>query len=154
MAIISADSSGIVKHNSDIWFIAMKKTNSQKHTGIHINREFQDRIKIRLRDNWVEKLSAILYYRVVNTLYQECDCVQIDKDFLGQRANYVRRYIEILFLVFRRSSPSILFLSEKNSRHIKEAHIKTKAARYKVIQVNHNPKIDDEIDCLKSYKIK
>ena len=154
MEIISADSSGIILQNSDVWFVAVRRTDKQKHTGVHISHEYQVRMRIRLQKNWVEKLSAILYYKVIKTLLEESDCIQIDKDFLGKRARFVLKYLEILFLVYRQSSPTIEFLSERKSRFIKEAHVKTKAARYKTIKVDQDPIIDEEVECLKNYKLK
>jgi hypothetical protein len=152
MAIIAADSSGIILQNNDVWFVAVKRNPLQRHAGVQINRIYQNYAKSTLKDDWVEKLSAIMYYKAINTLYEESDCVQIDKDFLGKRREYVRQYMDVLFLVYRQNSPEIEFLSYRSSKYIKEAHAKTRAARYKQIRVDQNPNINKDMDCLKNYK--
>lgn len=130
MTIIAADSSGIILHDDNVWFVVVKRTRVQKHAGVHISRDYQNHAKSVLKDNWIEKLSAILYYKSINTLYEEPDCIQIDKDFQGKRATYVKKYLEVLFRSFVQSSPAIEFITVKKSRQVKEAHLKTKKARY------------------------
>lgn len=151
VVIIAADSSGQINVNPDVWIVAVRKMNRQEHAGIYVNQKYQYEIKTRVTQNWVEKLNAILYFKAIKTLFRETDKVYIDKDFQGKRALYVKKYMETLFSILSQSSPAIEFITIKSSKEVKEAHLKTKKARYGQIRLTKNPTIFEELECLNKY---
>lgn len=96
LVIVALDTSGQIRVDTDIWIVAVRKQNVTRYTVIHINRDYQDRFQ-NTTENWVEKLNAILFFRAANTLFMSHDIIQIDKDFLGIHARYVKHYMESLF---------------------------------------------------------
>jgi hypothetical protein len=140
----------------DIWIVAVRKQNVTRYTVIHINRDFQDRFQ-NTTENWVEKLNAILFFRAANTLFMSHDIIQIDKDFLGIHARYVKRYMESLFGKFNfgtdKNKPTIQFIPDTLSEDVKEAHKYTKLARYRRIPSIDNPNIEKEFSYLRRRRL-
>lgn len=143
MAVVALDTSGQIRVDSDIWIVAVRKQNVIRYTSIHINRDFQDQFK-NATENWVQKLNAILFFRVANTLFRSHDIIQIDKDFLGVHARYVRDYIKYLFGKFNygtdKTNPIIQFVPDWISEEVREAHKYTQLARHRRIPSINNPK--------------
>jgi hypothetical protein len=153
MAVVAIDTSGQIKIDRDVWVVATRRQNQLRYSAIHINQQYQNWFV--QTDNWVEKLSAILFFKTSNELFKSHDIIQIDKDFQGTRAKHVEKYLKRLFGLFNygtdRNNPNIQFIPAKYSADVREAHQYTQLARHRKgkLQVKHNPSIKKEFESLK-----
>ena len=112
MAVVAVDTSGQIKVDKDVWIVATRRQNQLRYSVIHINQHYQSQFV--KTENWIEKLNAILFFRVSNELFKSHDIIEIDKDFQGTHAKYVEKYLKRLFGIFNygtdRNNPNIQFI--------------------------------------------
>jgi len=138
VAIVSVDSSGTFEE-PPIWFVAVRKVNVQEHNALRLDEEQCSNYKRIIEKNWREKVSATSIFKSLRPLVKHFDIIQIDKDFLGWRKDYVERYLKTLFgKEFCGQYPlceaKIQFIPKKYSPDIRLAHVKTRKARHKEIK--------------------
>jgi hypothetical protein len=103
--------------------------------------------------NWREKIAATFIFKCVEPLIKSTDIVQIDKDFLGWRQDYVERNLKRLFgkKFYGKPplcNPKIQFIPAKYSDDVKMAHDKTQWARRKSLKVEDDPDLTDLLEML------
>lgn len=154
MAVIGVDSSGHVG-NPPIWIVATKgRGTTQKHSAMMIDEQAHSRY-VDCVDNWHDKLSAIIIFKVVNSIIAAGDTIVIDDDFQQQRKRArVTRYILRLFGIARRgeyplSYPNIAYATYHENDNIKHVHQKTQWARNKTLQYDIAPELLRMFDLLK-----
>ena len=137
MVKIGVDTSGHVK-NPPIWIIAVRrsKKKGQLTYGIYISKKKHKKLEGSC-ENWFEKTSAILIYKVVTPLFYEGDAIVIDYDFQGLEI-YVEKYLKkLLRETYPRkplmSNPNVFFIPAKHDLVVKEADLKSKRMRHKYI---------------------
>lgn len=138
MAIVSVDSSGTFEE-PPIWFVAVRKVSVQVDNALRLDEGQCENYKRIIEKNWREKVSATSIFKSVKPLLKQQDIIQIDKDFLGWRKDYVERYLQTLFgIEFRGQYPlcdaKIQFIPKKYSSDVRLAHVKTQKARHKEIK--------------------
>ena len=143
MGIVAIDSSGTFEQ-PPIWVVAVRKVNIQKHNVLRLNETQCDDYKKRIAENWREKVSAACMFKCLEPLIKHSDIIQIDKDFLGWRKDYVERYLKRLFGKkfygkYPLSNPKIQFIPDEYSDDVTLAHRKTQSARRKGIKVYECP---------------
>jgi len=151
---IGVDSSGHVK-NPPIWIIASRRSGKKGQVthSAYISQEKHKELKGSCK-NWFEKISAILIYKVVTPIFYEGDAIIVDSDFQGLE-RYIERYLKKLFrMTYPKkplmADPNILFVPERYSNEVKDAHIKSQRLRHKRITINQrDPSFDKELDVLK-----
>jgi hypothetical protein len=128
---------------TDIWFVAVKKAGAQIHKSIflHINKQAAYATGVA---DWKEKVAASCIFLVVNSLFRPGDSIIIDKDYHGNTAKHVKRHLKRLFgLTYCGSryeaNPEIEFIPRKYSQNVRDAHKKSKKARYGQLPVKKNP---------------
>jgi hypothetical protein len=151
---VALDTSGQVGMDKDIWVVATRRQNQLRYCALRINQKYER--QFHDTENWREKLSAILFFKTSNELLKSHDIIQIDKDFLGRHADYVKKYMKQLFGSFNfgtdRNNPIIQFIPARFSDAIKEAHDYTQLARHGKVRNEINPNIEKEFKFLKRRK--
>jgi hypothetical protein len=159
LAIIGVDSSGQVGQ-PPIYFIAVRhfvEIGQREHLVFVSKNKYYEYVQLKSSlkiINWREKVSAILIFRAVRGIFQSNDSINIDVDFLGKSRDFVEGYIKRLFAKNfpkdrGRNNPNITFVPARFNEHVKEAHKKSKKARYGHIRINDNdPTILSEIELL------
>lgn len=149
MVKIGVDSSGHVK-NPPIWMIAVRrsKTKGQLTHGVYVSEQKHRKLEGSC-ENWYEKTSAILIYKVVTPLFYEGDAIVIDYDFQGLET-YVEKYLKkLLRKTYPRkpmmSNPNVFFIPARLSAIVKEADLKSKRMRHKFIVIHEkDPSFEKE----------
>lgn len=143
MGIVAIDSSGTFEE-PPIWVVAVRKVSTQKHNALRLDETQCYNYKKKIVENWREKVSAAYVFKCIKPLIKHSDIIQIDKDFLGWRGNYVKSYLKRLFGKefygkYPLSDPKIQFIPKEYSEDVELAHNKTQSARHKGIKVFECP---------------
>lgn len=154
MVKVGVDSSGHIK-NPPIWIVGTRtsRKKGQKLHAIYISSEKHKELE-QCSENWAEKVSAILIFRVVYPIFCEGDAIVIDKDFQGQTCKYVEVYLKkLLHNKYPKkplmANPNVFFIPDNQSAEVKHAHIKSKNLRYKRISINEkDPNFTNELKIL------
>ena len=152
MGIVAIDSTGTFEE-PPVLIVAVRKINEQKHNVLRLSQQMCNNYEKNIGRNWREKVSAACIFKSLRPLVKDSDIIQIDKDFLGWRKDYIERNLKRLFgLKFmgksRLSDPTIQFIPAKYCPPVQEAHDKTQLARHKNIKVHECPDLNDLIDLL------
>lgn len=153
MVKIGVDSSGHVK-NPPIWIIAVRrsKKKGQLAYGVYVSKKKHKELEGSC-ENWYEKTSAILIYKVITPIFYDGDAIVIDDDFHGLE-KYVERYLKkLLQRAYPRkpmmSNPHVFFIPPKHSDIVKEADLKSKRMRHKfIIPREKDPSFKKEFEML------
>lgn len=157
MGVVAIDRSGNLT-DAAFWVVAVRKEDKQEHRALEISQsEFQHYMKKCKSLNYREKISAAFIFESLRPIIQSGDSVEIDMDFLGQRAEYVKKCLKRLLNKFKNCDPTIDFFSirtDDGKRHVKLADKKSKQARKKKLRnppVKKCPDLSTLLDALKIY---
>lgn len=137
---------------TDVWFVAVKRVGAQIHTAIYLRKDKQDAYSATVAD-WKEKVVASCIFLAVRPVFRSGDSIIVDKDYHGETAKHVKRYVKRLFGLNYRGSryeanPEIEFIPQKYSQNVRDAHKKSTKARHGQILTNKNPDLGDLIALL------
>ena len=155
MVVVAIDRSGNFT-DAAMWLVAVRYEFDQEHRALEMSQaDFQFYMKKCNFVNYREKISAAWIYECLRPIIQTGDTIEIDKDFLGSHADYVKKCLKRLLNKFKNSDHSIEFYSmrtKEGKKHIKRADKKSKKARHKELRnpsVKKCPDLSTLLDALK-----
>jgi len=151
MPIVAVDSSGIVGQ-PPVYMAAVRYTDKQKHSIIHLDIMQEQKYKKQIRSDWKLILSSILIFKAVENLIKSNDIIQIDTDFQGKDKEKIKYYLKKLFghkyNGNKLANPIIQFIPSRYSEDVKKADKKSKLARHKKIDRIKCPNLKKELEIL------
>jgi hypothetical protein len=157
LGVVAIDRSGNLT-DATFWVVAVRKETKQEHRALEISQaEFQRYMKKCNSQLYREKISAAFIFEALRNMIRKDDSVEIDKDFLGYRADYMKKCLKRLLNKTKNTNPDIDFhsiRSKEGKKHVKEADKKSKLARHKKLKnpaVKKCPDLSTWLDYLQSY---
>ena len=152
MGVVAVDSTGTFEE-PPVLVVAVRKVEVQRHNALRLTRAMCTSYEENIGKNWRERVSAACIFKSIYPLIKKADIIQIERDFLGRREDYLARNLKRLFGIkfagkHPLSNPTIQFIPAKFCPPVKEAHQKTQYARHKSIKVLDCPSLDNLINLL------
>jgi len=139
LGVVAIDRSGNLDDPA-FYVAAVKKDteHEQEHRALEMRyAEFQHYVKLCKSVDYREKISAACIFESLRIIIGKDDSVQIDMDFLGHHQEDVRQCLKRLLNKHKNCDPDIVFMSKRNKKwkeHLKEAHKKSRLARFKQLK--------------------